>query len=163
MNIRIHSYLELCNLLEAEPGQHDCIMICGSDDRDNQQRARREAVEQHARNHLLLTFDDVTWKGETCISPAPDHVREALSWSQGRENVIVACAAGVSRSSATAYILACSRLPAQAAINILDRYRHWPNEWVVRFGAEALARPEVWTVFEAWQEVTVQVRCLRRD
>jgi len=75
--------------------------------------------------------------------PREEQIKELLNWSKGKHDFVVHCTAGVSRSSAIAYVLACCFMPPSEAISVLDPYKHDPNDLIVQLGAKLLGNPEV--------------------
>lgn len=64
----------------------------------------RITAPHYIDGHLLLTFDDIEFKGDK-FSPMPEHVAEILEWSsqlKDEDRLLVHCWAGVSRSTALA-------------------------------------------------------------
>ena len=61
---------------------------------------------------------------------------------------MVHCAAGVSRSSATAYVIACMTTPPAKAIYMLNPMLHMPNERIVQYGTEILDNTDIWREFQ---------------
>lgn len=59
-------------------------------------------------DHLVVSFDDVVDDSWGSIPPQFEQVREMISWGHGRENLLVHCHAGISRSTATAWGVAIS-------------------------------------------------------
>jgi predicted protein tyrosine phosphatase len=60
-------------------------------------------------DHLVVTFDDVTdptWQEYS--APTYEDVKKMISWAHGRENLLVHCHAGISRSTSTAWGVAIS-------------------------------------------------------
>lgn len=98
--------------------------------------------------HLRLPVNDVaeTWAAE--VPPAAHHVEKLLSFARSwdaRAPLLVHCWAGISRSTAAAYILLCDRLgrghEESIAQSLRARAPHaFPNSLLVRFGDEALGR-----------------------
>lgn len=58
-------------------------------------------------DHKVVTFDDIT-NASWGHAPTFANVREMVSWGHGRENLLVHCHAGISRSTATAWGIAIS-------------------------------------------------------
>lgn len=68
----------------------------------------REVKDFGHSDHKVVTFDDVTderWGG---TPPTFAQVKEMIAWAHGRENLLVHCHAGISRSTATAWGTAIS-------------------------------------------------------
>ena len=65
-------------------------------------------------NHLKLTFHDITAPAEGFTAPAADHVETLIHFlkaRQGHDPMLIHCWAGISRSTAAAYIAACALAP----------------------------------------------------
>ena len=67
-----------------------------------------------AENHLLLDMDDITDHIEGYVAPAEEHVGDLLrfvrSWDRANP-LVVHCYAGISRSTAGAFVTACALNP----------------------------------------------------
>lgn len=97
---------------------------------------------------LRLTFHDIAEPraGLTVASKADVDalLTFGLAWPAERP-LLIHCWAGVSRSPAAAYILACARTPAAGALDIAQRLRHaapfaTPNRRLVALADAALDR-----------------------
>jgi predicted protein tyrosine phosphatase len=76
--------------------------------------------------HLWLEVDDITEALEGMIAPNEEHVEELTASLEGWNRstpLIVHCYAGISRSTATAFVLACALLPNLAETEIAKRLR----------------------------------------
>jgi predicted protein tyrosine phosphatase len=76
-------------------------------------QVRRPASIAEA-NHLLLEMDDITMPIEGYIYPAEAHVEKLISFVTGWDRtapLVVHCFAGISRSTAGAFITACALNP----------------------------------------------------
>ncbi|SEP68664.1 Predicted protein tyrosine phosphatase [Faunimonas pinastri] len=65
-------------------------------------------------NHLLLGFNDIVEAMDGMILPAEEHVRELLDFIERWDRkapVVIHCWAGISRSTASAYIAYCALRP----------------------------------------------------
>lgn len=63
---------------------------------------------------LHLTFNDIAEKRDGLIAPTADHVRQLLAFATSIPSggvLLVHCYAGVSRSTASAYVVACANRP----------------------------------------------------
>jgi len=97
-------------------------------------------------------FDDIieSWKGR---KPAKSKdISRILDWCRDKDGIVVHCYAGVSRSSAVAYLIECLMTPPEIALGILDINQHCPNMHVVRLGAKILNNPEIVTHAERWKQ-----------
>ena len=106
--------------------------------------------EQRFASLLKLHFHDIEseWEASQVASghgvmPQRDHVATLINWAKGKNNFAIHCTAGVSRSSAAAYILACMHMSPKQALSVLDFNRHSPNRLMVRHAAALLKKPEM--------------------
>jgi predicted protein tyrosine phosphatase len=98
--------------------------------------------------HLRVGVHDVMEVGESDHAPAAHHIDSLLEFGRGwtaDAPMLVHCWAGVSRSTAAAYILLCDRLGAgcenEIARMLRTRAPHaCPNTLMVRVADEALQR-----------------------
>ena len=97
--------------------------------------------------HLQLYFHDITEAKEGLIAPNADHIGAILDFTRGWSGarpLLVHCWAGISRSSAAAYMIACARSPGHER-DIADELRRrapfaTPNRLMVRLADEELQR-----------------------
>jgi len=79
-----------------------------------------------AARHLYLGIDDIVEPMDGMITPGEDHVRELLDfvgrWDR-RQPLLIHCYAGISRSTAAAFISLCAVKPERAEIDIAWRLR----------------------------------------
>src|SRR5262249_37563399 len=72
-------------------------------------------------NHLSLSIDDIEDELEGMVAPGEGHVAELLAfvkrWKQDKP-IVVHCFAGISRSSAAAFITACAVFPERDELEI---------------------------------------------
>jgi predicted protein tyrosine phosphatase len=76
--------------------------------------------------HLFIGISDITEPLEGQIYPAEEHVRMLLAFAQAwdrREPVVIHCYAGVSRSTAAAFIIACALSPERREVEIARAIR----------------------------------------
>lgn len=144
MDIRICGHLQATVLLEDQPRQWDAIVII------NNSLKLDGFVSEHAREYLCLCFDDVVVPSPGYVAPDEASIRQALDWARGRTKLIVACHAGIARSSALAYLIASQQWGAKKAIRMLRPTLHAPNALIVSLGARILGQPEIWHEFQAW-------------
>jgi predicted protein tyrosine phosphatase len=84
--------------------------------------------------------------------PERGHIEAALDYAKDKQELLIHCAAGVSRSSAVAYLIACSRVGTMEALKVLDSLFHWPNNRVVRLGAEIMGDSEIEQTIKKWKD-----------
>jgi predicted protein tyrosine phosphatase len=74
--------------------------------------------------HLHLAFNDIAEPRAGLVAPAEAHARDILAFGRswdGARPLLVSCEAGISRSTAALFIIACERRPVSLADRILGR------------------------------------------
>ena len=102
---------------------------------------------------IIETFDDIIDESSVLRRADAGQVRRILEWSEGKNKIAVHCHMGISRSSAIAYLIACTRMPERKALEILDFSMHYPNRHIVYLGASMLGREAVYRECMDWLEV----------
>ena len=97
------------------------------------------------RNIIVETFDDIIQPRNDLRLAHMAQIKNILLWSIGKKNIIVHCSAGVCRSSAIAYLIECMDKRPAEAVKVLDKEKHYPNEWVVKLGSQFLNNPKIYT------------------
>lgn len=102
----------------------------------------------HPDNHLYLGFNDIVEPMEGFSPPARDHVEQVIAFARGWDRtapLVVHCWAGISRSTSSAYAIACALQPdadedvlAQALRRVSPSAT--PNRRIVAFADEILGR-----------------------
>ena len=99
-------------------------------------------------NHLLLDMDDITDHIEGYVAPHEDHVGDLLrfvrAWDRGAP-MVVHCYAGISRSTAGAFVTACALNPRRDELTIARALRNasptaTPNIRIVTLADRMLGR-----------------------
>lgn len=101
-----------------------------------------------ADRHLMLVMSDITSEMDGHVIPASEHVERLLGFVRDwdRQNpIVVHCWAGISRSTAGAYIAVCALRPEQDEGEIAERLRilspsATPNARLVALADEILGR-----------------------
>lgn len=110
------------------------------------------ALEGHRRRHrgrhLVLHFHDVSSVDRHLTTPTRDHVKQILKFAEqcgDQHNVLVHCAAGISRSSAAALAIIASKLKpssrsAHEAVRIVMAVKQtiYPNRLMVALADDLL-------------------------
>ncbi|HCE46440.1 MAG TPA: hypothetical protein DET40_23090 [Lentisphaeria bacterium] len=99
---------------------------------------------------IIEKFDDIKVPEEGWIVPELEHVRRILGWAEERENIAVHCTAGISRSSAIAYLIACQRSSPKQAVKVLDPAKHAPNRLIIKLGMDVLGDEAVMLEYIKW-------------
>jgi predicted protein tyrosine phosphatase len=99
-------------------------------------------------NHLFLGINDIVEPMDGMVLPAEEHVQELIDfvgrWRPARP-IVVHCYAGISRSTAAAFITLCALRPERSEAEIARRLRAaspfaFPNPRIVAIGDEILSR-----------------------
>lgn len=98
--------------------------------------------------HLTLFMSDIAQPMDGHVLPAQEHVENFLSFVRGWEReapMVIHCWAGISRSTASAYVAACALAPAADEAEIAARLRAaspsaTPNRRIVAVADEILGR-----------------------
>jgi predicted protein tyrosine phosphatase len=107
-----------------------------------------------SENHLVLGMDDITGPLDGYIAPADEHVTRLLdfvrSWDRAA-TLVMHCYAGISRSTAGAYMAACALNPTRDELTIARALRlasptATPNSYFVALADRALGRDGRMTV-----------------
>lgn len=107
---------------------------------------RPEAIPE--RNHLFLGINDIVEPAEGLVAPAEEHVRTLIgfvgTWDRERP-IVIHCYAGISRSTAAAFIALCALGPERSEHDIASRLRDaspsaTPNPRLVAFADDILGR-----------------------
>lgn len=109
--------------------------------------SRLDAMFPKSKIHVAF-FDDVLEGTTESGAPSSEHVRDILSFGSSltaKDSLLVQCLAGISRSSASAYSIACQLAGAGHEQEILERLvrKHpgiRPNPRIVRMADEILER-----------------------
>ncbi|MBL8645342.1 MAG: protein-tyrosine-phosphatase [Rhodospirillaceae bacterium] len=110
--------------------------------------AEPERTAPWPKHHLTLRFNDIAAPMEGLTAPSAQMVSELLAFGtawQGTAPMLVHCWAGISRSTAAAYVLACQRMAAGAEEAIAQNLRDvspmaTPNPLIVALADDLLGR-----------------------
>src|SRR3954464_2006827 len=101
-----------------------------------------------AENHLLLDMDDIIDPLDGYVAPAEEHIGDLLrfvrAWDRGAP-MVVHCYAGISRSTAGAFVTICALNPRRDELTIARALRAasstaTPNSRIVRLADRMLGR-----------------------
>ena len=99
-------------------------------------------------NHLVLAVDDIVAEADGFITPGDEHVRRLIDfvgrWDRAAP-MVVHCFAGISRSTAGAYVAACALNPGRDELQIALAIRQasrtaQPNARIVAIADRILDR-----------------------
>jgi predicted protein tyrosine phosphatase len=132
---RLHATVE-------ETGALHVVTLLKDTDRVERPRSVAEA------NHLILGMDDIAVPMDGYITPAEEHVSRLIAfvrrWERKRP-LVVHCYAGISRSTAAAYVAACALNPGRDEMAIARDLRRAsasasPNPRIVALADATLGR-----------------------
>ncbi len=101
-----------------------------------------------ADGHLILGMDDITMEMEGYTAPGEEHVRKLIdfvrAWGRAKP-MVVHCYAGISRSTAGAFVAACVLNPNRSELTIAQAIRTasmaaMPNARIVAIADRMLGR-----------------------
>jgi predicted protein tyrosine phosphatase len=101
-----------------------------------------------AANHLILGMDDIAAPMEGMTHPAEEHVTELIQFVQSWDRkapIVFHCYAGISRSTAGAFITACTLNPSRDEASIAQLIRNssataMPNPMLIGHADRILGR-----------------------
>lgn len=155
MKIQIMGHRRLAALLNAVPNTHHVIMI--STPNDFFAIEGSENIPKLAKSCLTLAFNDISVMREGYIPPSEEHVQKALDFAKGKDELIIACQAGISRSSGMAYVVKTANSTPMEALEILDPHVHQPNMLVVKAGAKILNKPDMIELALIWNNKAMEM------
>jgi len=118
--IRICSLARLHETVAACNARHVVTLV-----RDENRLLRPPGVE--ADNHLWLQMDDIAEPVDGMIVPSEEHVERLVTFAKRWDRaqpMVVHCFAGISRSTAAAFISACALAPERDEAEIALRIRN---------------------------------------
>jgi predicted protein tyrosine phosphatase len=105
------------------------------------------SVQVEGRRQLLLRFNDIDKEQSGLVAPTPLDIENILSFGRSWDDsspLLIHCWAGISRSSAAAFIIACDRNPGcerEIAIELRQRALFCtPNRLMIALADDLLSR-----------------------
>ncbi len=144
MEIRIGGYVPASLLLEREPGQWNALAVLDTG------KVPTGFLRAQAASYSYLHFDDVERPFPGKTSPSELLIDQGLEFAKGKDQLLVSCRAGQSRSPAIAYLICCQEMGVEEAVKVLDPTRHRPNPWVIEIGSAVLGNAEIRHQFQDW-------------
>jgi predicted protein tyrosine phosphatase len=107
---------------------------------------RPQSIREH--NHLVISMDDIIEEADGFTAPALDHVERVLAFGRSWDRtapMVIHCYAGISRSTASAFAVACALNPNRSELEIARRIRDaspfaHPNRLIVTHADRLLGR-----------------------
>jgi predicted protein tyrosine phosphatase len=99
-------------------------------------------------NHLRVSMDDITEQMDGFTAPCDQHIEQVLEFVRGWDRaapLVVHCYAGISRSTASAFMAACALNPHRDEASFAQQIRKAspiaaPNRLIVELADRALGR-----------------------
>jgi predicted protein tyrosine phosphatase len=100
--------------------------------------------------HLHLAFNDIAEPRTGLLPPSEEDVRQIVAFGRtwaGARALLVSCEAGISRSTAALFAIACARRPDLPEIFVAERLREaapcaTPNQLLVSLADRILGRQD---------------------
>lgn len=101
-----------------------------------------------AGNHLVISMDDINEPADGFVAPQRSHVQQVLDFGRRWDRtapLVIHCYAGISRSTASAFAIACALNPGREEADIARRIRKdspsaHPNRLIVSHADDLLGR-----------------------
>ncbi len=149
MEVSIMNYRGACSWVPARDNFFDVIYITNYNKNHDSADAPR-VIREGARSHIVLEFDDIDFPLNDYVLPLRHDVERALKYAEGKENILVTCPNGITRSAAIAYVISAKFIGAVKSIKMLTPLQHHPNRRIVALGGEILQDPSVLKVYNNW-------------
>jgi len=141
MVIHVCSLSRLHQTVEETGARHVVTLL-----RDVHLVQRPESIT--ADRHLILGMDDIPEPADGYIAPGENHVATLIAFARAWDRsapLVVHCYAGISRSTAGAFVTACALNPGRAEASIAQELRRRshtasPNRRIVSIADDLLGR-----------------------
>jgi len=150
MQIIIAGHHRASEILEENPNQIDVIFISSPDAVYAVDGSFK--IQKLAKECCTLLFNDVSLPIGNKIPPEKEDIQKALDFAKGKDKILVSCQAGVSRSSAIAYLIAAQDVGPIEAFSILNPHIHAPNGLVIKYGSSILKNYDIVDLMNQWKE-----------
>jgi predicted protein tyrosine phosphatase len=139
--IHVCSLALLPDIVKATRASHVITVMANVD------QVRRPSSIRPDR-HLVISMDDITIPAEGFVAPQRSHVERVLDFGRRWDRaapLVVHCYAGISRSTASAFAIACALNPERQELEIARLIRRnspsaHPNRLIVSHADELLGR-----------------------
>jgi predicted protein tyrosine phosphatase len=139
--IHVCSLSRLHRTVEETGARHVVTLL-----RDVHLVTRPECVD--VDKHLVLGMDDIPEPADGYVAPCEEHVAKLIAFARGWDRstpLVVHCYAGISRSTAAAFVTACALNPGRMELQIAQALRQRshtasPNRRIVSIADGLLGR-----------------------
>jgi predicted protein tyrosine phosphatase len=141
MMIHVCSLSRLHRTVDETGARHVVTLL-----RDLHLVTRPQSIDED--KHLLLGMDDIPEPADGMVAPCEDHVQRLIAFTRGWDRatpLVVHCYAGISRSTAGAFVTACALNPGRPELQIANELRRCsntasPNRRIVSIADHLLGR-----------------------
>jgi predicted protein tyrosine phosphatase len=161
LNITIHSLEGIAHVVRSRKTDLNIVSIRSSDCPVDEY----SFFEEHRCNYssiIIEEFDDIEFSDGNLKLVSRAEIDSILRWAGEKGNIAVHCTAGISRSSAVAYLIACSRMPASEAVKVLNPNIHRPNALVVLKGISILRDRSIYDQYKKWLKAADEMTGMAR-
>lgn len=113
----------------------------------------KDWIKDNVQHLLHLEFDDVSNPDSCYTTPKKEHIKQAVDFAKDKKSLVIACHAGISRSSATAFVIASHFWGIDRAIALLDMDIHYPNKLIIKLGDEIFPDLRIQEEFFKWNDL----------
>ena len=149
MKIEILSHKELVQRAFQSPPSN--LIFISNPEQPFEAERSKDAVNKFVHK-LILLFDDKESASPDRNTPQKQHVRDALRFAEGLDELVVSCRMGTSRSAAIAFAVVAQRSGMVNAFQILNPIRHSPNALIISYVEELLELPYLIKAMESWKK-----------
>lgn len=145
--VKIVSFFEAFSLISKGATPYNIVSIRNPEESEE----IHDVFKKYRDNYhsvFVMSFDDISEPMPGYIMPKEQDIKDVIDWSKGKDNLLVHCSAGISRSAAIAYLIECTRKPPKEAEKILRRSIHFPNMLILEIGSQILGDPNILKVLE---------------
>lgn len=115
-----------------------------------------DSAYKNYKSIFISTFDDIEHFEEGLNLATKEQVGEILNWSEDKDNILVHCTAGISRSSAIAYLIAVKKSGIKNAVKVLNFEKHSPNRHIVKVGAGIMKDFNIYQAVLDWKRSKIE-------
>lgn len=145
--IKIASLYEVFALISTKKTSYNIVSIQSTEEAEEIQDMFNLYIENFNSVYPVI-FDDITEPFSGYTMPNEKDIKDVLEWCRNKDDLLVHCSAGISRSSALAYLIECSRKPPHKAVKILNSSIYLPNRLILEIGSRILDNPDILEIFE---------------
>jgi len=132
----------LRKILTEKPNFYNVILIASSD-------WEIFDLEPLCKDYLTVYFSDVI-TSEREDAPQLEQVKEAIEWGLDKDNLLISCAAGISRSPAIAYLINSQLF--DDGLSAIDVNKHRPNQLILHYGNQILGKNVASKVYDHFKQ-----------